>query len=138
MPAVAADLLELGFDTPSLRRLAGETQVTNSGEIEPLVGRMFRELDVTYPLGERKARLIMSRQIAREVIAGIRNAWQAASHLEIVIWNRIPETPELEMIFSISDELDWDSSDRRPVAELDAALLKAFAQLAVIDIPVRA
>jgi hypothetical protein len=53
MPQIAADLLEAGNDTPTLRRLAGE---------------------------------ILSRQIARGVIAGIRNPRPAADTLEIAIW----------------------------------------------------
>lgn len=134
MPIVAADLLEQGFDTPSLRRLAGEIQVSNSTDIEPLVGRVFHELGVRYPLTERECRLITSRQIAREVIAGWRNAWTAASHLEIVVWNRTPGSPELEEIFGVLDEYDWDSPERRPLAELDSALVKGFAELAQITI----
>jgi len=140
MPGVAADLLEVGFDTPALRRLAGETQINGSAEVEPLIGRMFRELGIRYPLQEKEANLIASRQIAREVIAGSRNAWEAASHIEIVIWGRIPGNAELEMLFSINDEIDWDAPERRSFEELDAALINAFARLAMViveepDIP---
>lgn len=134
MPGIAADLLEAGFDSPALRRLAGEMQVNGSAEIEPLVGRMFRELGIGYPLQEKEANLIASRQIAREVIAGSRNAWAAANHIEIVIWNRISENAEVEMIFSINDEIDWDAPERRPLPELDAALVDAFARLAMVRI----
>src|SRR5215469_16287366 len=48
--------------------------------------RMFRELGVRYPILETEAKLIVSRQITREVIEGGRNAWAAANHLEISIW----------------------------------------------------
>ncbi len=54
-----------------------------------------------------------SRQIAREVVAGTRNAWTAASRLEIVLWNWIPETPALETIFTINDEVNWGIPYRR-------------------------
>jgi len=134
MPGVAADLLEKGLDTSSLRRLAGELQVHNRDAIEALVGAMFRELGVAYPLLEQTAKLIASRQIAREVIAGIRNAWTAANHLEIALWNRIPETPELEAIFAINDEVDWDIPYGRSLSELDEALYAEFAKLAVTSI----
>ena len=86
MPRVAADLLEAGYDTPSLVRLAGEMNVESSADVEPLVGRVFRELGVRYPISETEAKLISSRQIAREVIAGKRNAWASANHLEIAFW----------------------------------------------------
>lgn len=130
MPGIAADLLERGYDTPSLRRLAGELQVGNSIEIEPLVAKVFLELGVHYPLTEYEAKMIASRQMAREVIAGFHNAWAAACHLEIVIWNGIPESADLEVIFSINNEIDWDASERRSFPELEAALFDAFARLA--------
>jgi hypothetical protein len=42
----------------------------------------------------------------------------------------VPETAELEFIFSINDEVDWNSNEKRALPELKAALTKAFAQLA--------
>jgi hypothetical protein len=134
MPGIAADLLEKGYDTPSLRRLAGETNITHSADVEPLAAKVFHELGVKYPLTENEAKLIASRQIAREVIAGRRNAWASASHLEIAIWGWTPESPELEIIFRINDEISWDSAHRRPLTALETALLDAFAALATIDI----
>ncbi len=50
MPGIAADLLEKGFDSLSLRRLAGETKVHSRDDIEPLVNSTFRQLGVDYPL----------------------------------------------------------------------------------------
>jgi hypothetical protein len=134
MPEIAADLLEKNFDSPSLRRLAGETQVHCRNDVEPLVHAMFRELGISYPLSERAAKLMASRQIACEVISGVRNAWAAASHLEIVIWDWVPETPELEAIFAINDEVNWDITHRRTLAELDEILYAEFAKLAVASI----
>jgi hypothetical protein len=55
MPRVAADLLEAGFDTPATRRLAGETQINNSADAQPLVSRMFSELGISPLLGEQEA-----------------------------------------------------------------------------------
>jgi hypothetical protein len=133
MPSIAADLLEAGYDTPTLRRLAGEMQVACSADVEDLVGRMFGELGVLYPLSERHAKLIVTRQIAREVIAGERNAWAAANHLEIAIWSWKSGTTDLEALFSINDEINWNSSHRRPVAVLNSALLETLARLAVLS-----
>lgn len=134
MPGIAADLLEAGYDSHSLRRLAGEMEASNSAALEPLVGAMFRELDVNYPMSERAAKTILSRQIAREVIAGKRNPWVAANYLEIAIWNWVPETAELELIFSVNDEVDWNSNKKRTLPELKGALTKAFSQLASLPI----
>jgi hypothetical protein len=81
IPRIAADLLEAGYDTPTTRRLAGEMNVSSSSEVEALVKRMFRGFAVRYPLQQTEANLIFSRQIAREVIAGILNPWAAANKL---------------------------------------------------------
>lgn len=104
MPRVAADLLEAGHDTPALICLAGEINVRSSADVAPLVDQMFRELGVRYPIAETEAKLIASRQIAREVIAGERNAWAAANHLEIAIWGWLTENAILQAIFEINDE----------------------------------
>jgi hypothetical protein len=134
MPAIAADLLEIGFDTPSIRRLAGELQIHCSADAEWLVSGMFRELGIVYPLAKEDAQLVVSRQIAREVIAGKRNAWAAASHLEIAIWGWFPENEELATIFTIHDEIDCDARFRRPLSQLTKDLSDTFAKLANLAI----
>jgi hypothetical protein len=134
MPGVAADLLERGTDTPSLRRLAGEMRVTHTADVKPLVEATLRELGAHCPLSDREAKLIASRQVAREVIHGQRNPWQAASHLEIAIWSWEMDSPELTAIGAISDEVSWDTSFRRSLDQLESDLLHAFARLAVMQI----
>lgn len=129
MPSIAADLLEVGLDTPALRRLAGEMNITSRHDIEPFVGRMFRELSVSYPVAEDEAKLVLTRQIAREVIAGERNAWTAASHLEIVVWSWISEISAVKEILGLNDELNWDEPYRRAVGVLTAELIEIFASL---------
>ena len=132
MPGIAADLLEAGHDTQSLRRLAGEMNVASSSDVELLVAKVFADLGVRYPLSETEANLICSRQVAREVIAGVRNAWAAASHLEIAIWGWTASSPLLQAIFEINDEIDWDRKYRRPLVTLRASLLDSFASLSCL------
>jgi hypothetical protein len=130
MPLLAADLLEFGLDTPSLRRLAGEVHVACSYDVEELVGRVFRELSVPYPISDANARAIFTRQVAREVIAGERNAWAAASYLEIGIHGWSAETPEVQTIFQLHDEINWDTVHRRLLPTLTAELIETFARIA--------
>ncbi len=47
MPGIAADLLEAGYDTPSLRRLAGETSIKTWADADPLVSKVFCELGLS-------------------------------------------------------------------------------------------
>ena len=46
----------------------------------------------------------------------------------------MPETAELKLIFSVNDEVDWNSNKKRTLPELKVALTKAFAQLASLPI----
>jgi len=132
MPLIAVDLLEVGYDTPSLRQLAGETSIKNSADAEPLVNAMLRELGISQLPSEEEAKLLTSRQIAREVIAGLRNPWAAASHLEIVVWSWDSENADVLAIFAIHDEINWERAYRRSLPELKTALLDAFSRLALL------
>jgi hypothetical protein len=132
MPSIAANLLESGLDSPALRRLAAETSVRCSTDIADLVAKMFREFDVPSPLPEKKARLIVTRQIARGVIAGERDLERAAGYLEMVIWGPDWNAPNenLATIFALYDELAWDPKEQRFRSLITDDLLDAFARLA--------
>jgi hypothetical protein len=135
MPQIAADLLEQGYDAPSLRRLAGEIKVSCIADVEPLIRKMFTELGVHYPLSEAEAKIMLCRQTAREVIAGLRDPWRAAHRIEHTFRRSSYGIPEIDAISDISDEVDWDRDHRRSTPELKKALLNAFATLASIAIP---
>jgi hypothetical protein len=130
LPRIAADLLEMGYDTTWLRRLAGERQLHTSADAEPIVSRVFRELEVPYPISKQEAQAILIRQIAREVIAGKRNPWAAASHIEIVVCGWNPETEDLGKLFVLHDELNWQEDHRRSIPLIEKDLLDVFARLA--------
>ena len=129
MPSLAVDLLEEAIDTPSIGRLAGEMNVACIADIEPLVRRMFHELDVVYPLSETEALLIYSRQVAREVIHGKRNAWAAASHLAKGIWPRNHESPDIRSLSDLLDALDWNAVNHNMLPKLTEELIGVFARL---------
>lgn len=129
MPPIAADLMESGFDTPSLRRLAGELNIHSSADVEALVGKTFKELSVPYPISENEAKHLLTRQIVREVISGKRSARAAANHLEIMIWGWHPDGPDLEALFRLNDEFDWDAKYRRSFQVLHTEIIEIFARL---------
>ena len=130
MPSVAADLLKSGLDTPNLRRLAGETGITCSAEVEPLVARMFRELSAPYPLTMKQAKLIFTRQISREVIHGKANAWVAANCPVFKEWSWRRVIPGLWNLYFLTEE--FESMNGRPTTTLTAELLDTFARLALL------
>jgi hypothetical protein len=129
MPGIAADLLEAGSDTPSLRRLAGEIQVQCKADVEVLVAKSFHELQVDYPIPEGSAIAIVTRQIAREVIWGVCSLGSAACYIEFKQWSWRQEIPDLWMLYGLNDEFDWDAEYRRPVSEIAADMLETFVRL---------
>jgi hypothetical protein len=130
MPAIAANLLEAGFDSPSLGRLAGEIGVACSADVGDLVSRVFRELNVRYPLSEVQSRLIVSRQVAREVIAGKRDGERAARYLRSAIgWDRrAPD--ELQVLFELLDDLVWSAGYLKFANTSADEFFDAFARIA--------
>jgi hypothetical protein len=132
MPSIAASLIESGLDSPALRRLAAETSAKCSADVADLVAKMFREFNVPCPLPEKQARLIITRQIAREVIAGERDLERAADYLETVIWGPDwnPPNENLGTIFALYDERKWDPEHQRFGSLITEDLLDAFARLA--------
>lgn len=132
MPGIAADLLEAGYDTPALIRLAGETQIYASPDADRLIGKAFQELGVPWPLPEVQAKLIATRHIAREVMVGMRDPYRAASELEIVLWNWGPLTEDLVFLFALNDELSWDPEYQRYIPVILQDELIAFGRLACL------
>lgn len=132
-PALAADLLEAGFDSPSLRRLAGETQVRCNADAAELVDRITREAGLPVPFPVEKARLLVSRQIARQVIAGERDPWRGAADLQgIWGWRSYPSDEQIRGILTAADEDAWDPKAQRFRPAVDSDLLDSFARLAML------
>ncbi len=90
---------------------------------------MFLDLSVQYPISETEALLIYSRQVAREVIHGQRNAWTAASHLEKGTWPRPHQNPDIQALSEILDALDWDAVNRGEISTLASELIETFARI---------
>jgi hypothetical protein len=124
MPQIAADLLEQGFDSQSLRRLAGEIEATCSADVEPLVANAVREFGFPYPMPEEQARLIFARQLARQVIAGQRDPWPAAYDLECIMRAAYPANEDLASLFGLNDEWKWNEQERTT-----SELIETFARL---------
>jgi hypothetical protein len=132
MPPLAADLLEAGFDSPSLRRLAGEIFTNCTADVQDLVDKMFRELAVPYPMSEPEAKLLLTRQIAREVISGKRNPWAATTHLERVVWNKKCDDADVQHLFDLHDEINWNTANRGMIPALTVELIETFARLGAL------
>lgn len=129
MPEIAADLLEAGFDTPSTCRLAGEMHAACRADIEELVLKILNELGVQIPASETEAKMLATRQIAREVIAGLKNPWKGSTELERIWGHDIWDHKHLADIAQLLDEPHWDAGYGRPLAALTPELVENLAQL---------
>jgi len=132
-PVIAADMLELGLDTPSMRRLAGEMHVRCRSDVEDLVVKMLNELGVKAPDSETEAKMVSTSQIAREVIAGMRNAWRAVSELERIWGYEIWHHKYLCDIAQLADEVHWDPPGGQRFLTLAEELVETFAVLGARD-----
>src|ERR1700678_2992491 len=95
MPPIAANLLQAGYDSSALHRLAEEGNIALSPGLEQLLTTVFHDLSAQYPLTEDEANRILIRQVAREVIAGKQNVWAAANHVSVMLRGRFADDPDL-------------------------------------------
>ena len=130
VPQMAIELIEAGHEEPSVYRVAAEDKVYSRDQVEALLHQMFISLGVTYPISLESARHTVARQIAREVMAGLRDPWIAAAQLDRLVPHWETKNENILTIYGITDEADWDAGYGRSFAMLEQELINAFEQLA--------
>lgn len=80
LPLAAADALEAGLDSPSLRMLAGLTSDESHREAFVLFERALNELDLQKPT-KNQAVLILAREIARNILDKSVGVYEGAKHI---------------------------------------------------------
>ena len=126
---MAIELIEAGSEELSVYRVAAEDKFYSRDHAETLVRKMFVSLGVTYPVPLESARQTMAQQIAREVMAGLRDPWKAAAKLDRVVPHWETRDENIWAIYAIKDEADeWYV---RNVAALEPELMEAFGRLAL-------
>jgi hypothetical protein len=107
LPQIAADLLEAGRDTRSLRRLAGEMQPT-LGETGPLFEEVLDELGIAVP-DRSRAGLVLAKAYAVQIIEGSLSAYDGARH----IWGIQLEVEGLTLELGpfVYWASEWDEAD---------------------------
>jgi hypothetical protein len=104
--------------------------VQRIADVQEIVEKMFRELSVELPASEVAARQLTSLQIAREVIAGIRNPWKAAAELDRIWSYEIWHHKFLCDIAQLLEELEYPPISRGDLPKLTEELIGIFAELA--------
>src|SRR2546426_5939008 len=79
LPRIAVDALEAGFDTPSLRRLAGELRPLLA-ETGPLFEEVLGELGVAIPDRSRAA-LVIAKSYATQITEGSLSPYEGAREI---------------------------------------------------------
>jgi hypothetical protein len=115
-----------------LRRLAGEVEAFCRADVEDLVAGVHRDFHIPYPMQQKAAQLLLTRQIAREVIAGTRDIWLAEFDLKEV-WNWDPGTDDVATVLHLYDEAVWSDEAQRYVPDLTPTLLDTFGRLAKLS-----
>lgn len=115
IPALAADALSRGCDTPTLRRLAGETEPLTRADLDDDVLRCFRELGLLTPepgharafLANQWATLLAERKI--EPYQGSKRIWNLSNE-----WWGQPEWDRLSIFVGLAKRASGRT--RRPDA----------------------
>ena len=108
---VGVQALKHGFDSPSLRILAG----LNASEVEEarrMFDRALSELDLEVP-SKRDAVVNLAREIAKEILAGTTEAYYGAKRIwDLTLHASSEELPELDSFVYAASEWDDRPEDR--------------------------
>lgn len=123
---MAADALDLGYDGPALRRLAGISNPTEADFDFKMADSAFREMGVNAPISEDEARLVLAVESVTKALNGKSNVFDEATHIRIHICH-LKEPPDcLKRIVGLSRASR--DAPRSEWPRLEAELIEAFAQ----------
>ena len=110
LPAVGVQALEAGYDSPSLRQLAG------IGGDDPDVARKLfirsvQEIGLIVPT-PAEAGLCVARAIAGEVLTGAVTPYEGAKRIWDEICTRFPDIAELTPFIGLASEYEDDEQHR--------------------------
>jgi len=121
LPRIAVDALEAGFDTPSLRRLAGELRPLLA-ETGPLFEEVLGELGVAIP-DKSRAALVIAKSYAIQITEGSLSPYEGAREIwqiELAVEGLMTELGPF--VYWASEWQEADSPGRR---ECEAAIRAA-------------
>ena len=120
LPMVAADLLAAGYDSSSLRDLAGRSRREDTTEIDQLFVSTMNELGMSVPDGETAERCLL-HHMATQLSADAISPREAA----VRVWQGIASLtdPEREFVAAVGEEycLDYLSPEALAGAEFPRA-----------------
>ena len=136
LPEVATDWLAKGFDSPSLRQLAGVGSPVMS-EVGPLFEKVLAELEVTTPKKE-EALMFLARDYAQQIVEGTVSPYEGARKIWWQVTNAFNKPRQLLLTFvGAASELEelqertlQDGYNRKKYAcELEATIVSSAREL---------
>lgn len=110
LPAVGLEALEAGYDSPSLRKLAGCGRADPSKMVQELFERSVNELGLVIP-APPEAGLAMAKIVAQDVLSGRYGPYDGARR----IWglrSRFPDLKQLTIFVGLASEYEDDEAHR--------------------------
>ncbi|MFJ4408878.1 hypothetical protein [Streptomyces sp. NPDC088910] len=133
LPMAAAHLLADGYDSPSLRELAGLSRRAETAEIDELFDRAMAELGVRIPDGETAERCLL-HHMATRLCAGAVSPRVAAAR----IWQGLASQTkaEREFVQAVGEEYYLDYLSPEGLRAWENAVLLTAQTLAQAAFPV--
>jgi hypothetical protein len=110
LPAAAADALEAGYDSPSLRQLAG-ADGADFESVRNLFSQSLDELGIPIP-SPAEAGLASARRIAGRIVRGEVAPYDGAKQIWAKIYTRFPHLKELKPFVGFATEYEDDEPNR--------------------------
>lgn len=109
LPQIATDALAKGYDSPSLRLLAGEMNPTMADSF-PLFERILKELNIAL-LSKSEAGLEMAKYYANLIISDSIDPYEGSKK----IWEICEEIDSISDQLTIFSELSWGYESNEPL-----------------------
>jgi hypothetical protein len=110
LPSIGVQALEDGYDSPSLRELAG-TSGSDCGRIRDLFSKAIKELKLSLPT-PAQAGLSLAKAIAMDVQNGTVTPYCGAERIWREVYIRFPELSQLLAFVGYASEYEDDEKNR--------------------------
>lgn len=126
LPQIAIDLVKKGYESPSLRELAG-LQVDDSEVIRNLFLMSLEELGMKVP-SITEAGLSTARRIANDILIGSVTPYEGAKNIWEDIYTKYPDLTRLKPFVGMASEYEDDEEHRKEYIEDIVKEAKKFVQ----------
>jgi hypothetical protein len=115
LPDAAVAALQEGFDSPTLRVLAGSDGEPGD-ELERLLRKALSELVISFPT-PAEAGLSLARHVAAEVVRGLTSPYEGARRIWWDVYNRVPQLDVLRVFVGLASEYEDDQAHQEEYAQ---------------------